>query len=315
MNQAILAQAQLDLFTISDFVRFGVTLFEQAGCFYGHGTNNPLDDAAAIVCGVLMLDPDQINVFKDANLCSDEKKQILALFDRRVTQKVPAVYLTHKTWFAQLPFYVDERVIIPRSPLAEVIESSFSPWFKQDDIQSILDLCTGSGCLAIASAFYCPKALVDAIDIDPAALEVAKINLENHKLQDRVHFAQSDLFQAVVGKTYDIIISNPPYVSELQREKLPLEYHHEPEHALFTKDDGIHIAVKILESALSYLNPGGILIVEVCDAEELLQKRYPKIPFVWLEFTRGGGGVFQMDYDTLKNNEKYFQRVKSNKAK
>lgn len=309
MNDLIFEQTLTDLNTISDFVRFGMTLFEQSGCFYGHGTNNALDDAAAILCGVLALDPEHIATFKDAKLCKEEKHKIIELYKKRVIDKIPAVYLTNKTWFAQLPFYVDQRVIIPRSPLAEVVEAAYSPWFKQDDIQRILDLCTGSGCIAIASAYYCPNASVDAVDIDEQALEVAKKNVNTYQMQDRIRLIQSDLFAALTGHTYDIIISNPPYVDYTTRGELPKEYLHEPERALFAKDQGIYFASRILEASISFLNPGGMLFVEVGDASDAMQQRFANIPFVWLNFNRGGGGVFQLDYDALITNEKYIRKV------
>lgn len=285
------------LLTLRDWLRWAVSRFEEAGLYYGHGTDNAWDEALAIILHALHLPHDVSRDVLDARLTDTEKQAILTLLNRRITERVPAPYLTNKAWFAGLPFYVDERVLIPRSPLAELIENHFEPWL-QTAPEHILDLCTGSGCIAIACAHFFPEALVDASDLSKDALAVAQINVGQHHMENQVNLYQGSLFDALpTGKKYDLIISNPPYVDREDMLSLPPEYHHEPAGALQAGTDGLDIVLKILKEAREFLTPNGILIVETGNSEIALMDKYPSLPLTWLEFTRGGGGVFLLTAD------------------
>jgi ribosomal protein L3 glutamine methyltransferase len=289
-----------ELKTIRDYIRLAVSRFNAAGLYYGHGTDNAWDEAVALVLHTLHLPHDISPAILDANLLEDEKKKLHELIITRAEKRIPVPYLTHEAWFSGLPYYVDDRVLIPRSPIAEMIEAQFSPWIDADNVHHILDLCTGSGCIAIACAKAFPDAEVDALDISVDALAVAKINVLKHAVEDQVHLLQSDLMSAIAPqKKYDIIVSNPPYVSTQEMFDLPAEYQHEPELALAAGVQGLDIAVRILKDAKQYLQPHGILIVEVGNSEYALQELYPDLPFTWLEFERGGGGVFMLNAEQL----------------
>jgi len=296
------------LHTIVDFWRWGTSLFESAQCFYGHGTCNAKDDAAALLTHALQLDPEQLVQFQHCRLTDTEKTHLLGLYRQRAQEHLPVPYITHETWFAGLSFYIDQRVLIPRSPLAEVLEQSFNPWINGDEVNSILDIGTGSGCIAIAAAFYCPHAMVDGIDVNKEAIAVAKMNIIRHGMEKRVRVFESDLFQNLDNR-YDVIISNPPYVPEYSMSTLPKEYHHEPVNALKAGEQGLDIVVRILEQAHQYLEPGGLLIVEVGEAAPHLENRFPGVAFTWLEFERGGGGVFMLEYDQLIHYQNEFRDV------
>lgn len=235
----------------------------RAGLHYGHGTDNARDEAAAILWHVLRLPPAPSARTLARAVSERARMAIEGLLQRRIRERVPAVYLTHRTWFAGLPMYVDERVLIPRSPIAELIVQRFEPWIEARRVRRILDLGTGSGCIAIACAHAFPKAQVDASDISAAALEVAALNIRQHRLGRRVHAVESDHFRALAGRTYDIIVSNPPYVGRREFAGLPAEYRHEPRLALAAGTDGLDSVRVILRAAAAHLNPGGILIVEV----------------------------------------------------
>lgn len=290
---------QDSLDTITDYIRWGASLFKQSGLFYGHGNATAIDEAAYLVLFTLNLEPDTHSVYFSSKLTEDEKQALIEILSRRAKEKIPAAYLTNESWFAGLPFYVDERVLVPRSPIAELIQNHYEPWVDTDKVEQILDLCTGSGCIAIANAYYFPGAYVDAVDISEDALDVALQNIEQHGLVDQVNIIQSDLFSNLQSKQYDIIVSNPPYVDAEDMASLPQEYHCEPEIGLAAGDDGLELVVPMLEQAAQHLYPGGILIVEVGNSEYALQQRYPDLPFYWLEFENGGQGIFLLTKEQL----------------
>jgi ribosomal protein L3 glutamine methyltransferase len=288
------------LHTLSDFIRWGASRFNEAGLFFGHGTDSAIDEATTLVLHALHLPPQGLpgELFA-AHLTEREKQQVIALLLRRIRERIPAPYLTHEAWFAGLSFYVDERVLIPRSPLAEALEQRLAPFISPEAIHTILDLGTGSGCIAIAAAYAFPKAQVDAVDISEEALEVARINIAHYSLEARVHPRLSNLFQGLKKQRYDLILSNPPYVGTAELALLPREYQHEPRQALEASDEGLSIVLQILHFAPQYLNNGGILVVEVGNSESLLIHRLPELPFLWLEFERGGQGVFLLTREQL----------------
>lgn len=283
------------------------TLIE-SGVFFGHGTDNAWDEAIALVLYALEL-PFSVST-EDLNryLTQDEQSKIDDWLKKRIHDRIPLAYLTKETYFFDLPFYVDERVLIPRSPIAELIEYQFSPWVNPEKVENILDLCTGSGCIAIACAMMFEYAHVDAVDIDPDALEVAKINVDKHNMKDQVHLIQSDLFDKVTPRKYDIIVSNPPYVSAEELNTVPKEYHHEPRHALEAEQKGLDIVFQILKESKNYLADKGVLIVEVGNTQEALEAALPDVPFLWLEFEKGGQGVFLLTAAQVKAIE--FEKIK-----
>lgn len=295
------------LHTLNDFIRWGASRFNEAQLVYGHGTDNAVDEAAALVLHAVHLPYSSAQDMLNTRLTTAEKRAIVALFRRRIEKRIPAAYLTHQAWFSGLPFYVDERVLIPRSPFAELIQHRFVPWIEPDKVQRILDLCTGSACIAIACAAEFTHAQVDAADVSAAALEVARKNVEQHDVQERVRVLKSDLFNDLPAAQYDVIVSNPPYVSTTEMKNLPPEYKHEPALGLAAGADGLDLAVRILRDAGDYLAPHGILIVEVGDSEHALARRFPKVPFTWVEFERGGGGVFVLTAAQLKAGRRAFR--------
>ncbi|EKD54513.1 MAG: hypothetical protein ACD_60C00076G0004 [uncultured bacterium] len=288
-----------ELLTIRDFLRFAISRFNEAGLYYGHGTDNVFDEATALILHTLHLPHDTDANMLDARLIHHERETLYQMIMRRIKERIPLPYLTHEAWFAGLAFYVDERVLIPRSPLAELIENQFQPWIDPLHVHSILDLCTGSGCIAIASAIFFPSATIDATDISPDALAVAKINLLRHEVENQVHLYEANLFHGLPAKKYDLIIANPPYVDAEDMENLPKEYHHEPQLGLAAGTDGLQMVTQILHDASHYLKPDGVLIVEVGNSENALIEKYPEIPFTWLQFQRGDGGVFLLTKQQL----------------
>lgn len=267
---------------------------------YGHGTDNPWDEAIALVLQAMHLPFNANDKILDRPLTETESQTILSLLDRRIREKIPLAYLTHEAYFAGMSFYVDERVLIPRSPIAELIDNSFAPWIKTENVAAILDMCTGSGCIAIACAKMFPHAKVDAVDLSDEALAVAAINIAKYQVVDKVSLIKSNLFADVPAKQYDIIVSNPPYVSHKEMGALPKEYIHEPDLALRAGDDGLEFVLCILRQAANYLSDHGILIVEVGKAQYALEQRLPKVPFLWFEFEHGGEGVFMLTAKQLK---------------
>ena len=277
----------------------GAKRLDRAKVFFGHGTDNAWDDAAALVWHALRL-PDKVTprTYERAVSRAGQAK-VEALFERRIRERIPAVYLTGQTWFAGMPFNVDPRVLIPRSPIAELIEQHFEPWIDPARVKSILDIGTGSGCIAIACAAAFPKAKVDGADISPEALAVAAVNVRRHRLGRRVRLVISNHFSELGGKTYDIIVSNPPYVGAQEMRSLPPEYRHEPRLALAAGRTGLDSVQVILGEAGRHLSPGGLLVVEVGNTETAVRRAFPKLPFTWLEFERGGGGVFLLTAEQL----------------
>ncbi len=298
------ALQQLD--TILDFIRWGGSLFNSENIYYGHGTDNALDEAAYLVLRTLHLPPDTHSIYFSANLTVEEKKTVIDILLRRVNERIPAAYLINEAWFAGLCFYVDERVLIPRSPMAELIEQAFEPWLIADEVTRVLDLCTGSACIAIACAYALKNALIDAADISADALVIANKNITNHYLEERVRSVQSDLFVGLKGEKYDLIISNPPYVDAEDMEDLPEEFGYEPVLALEAGNDGLDIIRIILSQAVEYLHEGGILIVEVGNSQLALQEQYPQVPFYWFDFERGGDGVFLLTKEQLGLYSEFF---------
>jgi len=271
----------------------------RARLHYGHGTDNARDEAAALIWHVLRLphaaQAGALRALLARPVAPSSLERVEALLLRRIRERIPASYLTRRCWFAGLQLYVDERVLIPRSPIAELIEQRFAPWIAAARVRRILDLGTGSGCIAIACARASPAARVDALDISSDALEVARRNIRRHRVGRRVRALQSDYFAALRGASYDIILSNPPYVGRRELRGLPAEYRHEPQLALAAGADGLDAVRIILREAAAHLNPGGILIVEVGNSEAALRRAFPRLPFVWLSFERGGGGVFVLE--------------------
>nr|VFK24944.1 MAG: [LSU ribosomal protein L3P]-glutamine N5-methyltransferase [Candidatus Kentron sp. MB] len=280
--------------TALDLVRWGASRFNEAEIFFGHGADNAVDEALVLVRYVLHLAPDTPWELLQGRLTGEEEQAILALFSRRVEERIPAAYLTHEAWFAGLRFYVDKRVLIPRSPIAEWIGQGFAPWVSDpDEVESILDLGTGSGCLAIAAALAFPASRVDAVDISPDAIAVARQNIHDHGLEQRMRVIESDLFAVrTIEGPYDIIISNPPYVDAHEIATMPPEYHHEPSIGLSAGDDGLAYVTPILREADRFLTPNGILVVEVGASRPALEEAFPRLPLVWLDLASGGENVF-----------------------
>lgn len=287
--------------TVEQLIHYGTLLFEQSQLWFGHGTDNAFDEAAELVFfGAGLRHEDAADVYSE-ELGAAERATVLALFERRVRERIPAAYLTHRMWFAGSEFYVDERVLVPRSPLAELVEAQFQPWIAPQKIQRILDIGTGSGCIAIASALAMPQARVDASDISDDALAVTAINIAAHGVQERVRAIRSDVFDALRGERYDLIVSNPPYVGDAEMASLPAEYRYEPATGLHSGVDGLNVVRRILSGAATHLEPHGILIVEVGNSEAALAAAFPQVPFTWLEFERGGGGVFLLSAEQLES--------------
>jgi ribosomal protein L3 glutamine methyltransferase len=283
------------LHTIADYCRYGATLFNQAELFYGHGSENAFTDAYILVMYALSLPNDLDNSLMTCRLVETEKETVLELFNRRIEEQIPVPYITNIAYFAQLPFYVDERVLIPRSPIGELIEKQFFPYISPENTpKRILDLCTGSGCIAIACASYFDESEVDAVDLSIEALNVAQMNIENHGLSEQVFPIQSDIFSGVKGQRYDLIVTNPPYVDQDDIDSLPQEYLHEPEMGLGCGNDGLDIVRVILAQSAQYLTDDGLLFCEVGNSEVHVKALYSEVPFTWLSFERGGHGVFML---------------------
>ena len=289
-----------NLHSVRDWLRFAVSRFNQAELFFGHGSSNAYDEAAYLILHTLHLPPDRLDPFLDARLTDMERAEVLNIIQQRVEQRVPAAYLTHEAFLGDFSFYVDERVIIPRSFIAELLLEQLAPWIAEpEEIGSVLDLCTGSGCLAILAAHAFPYASVDAVDLSPDALSVAERNVADYDLQDRVHLIESDLFAKLNGRQYDLIISNPPYVDAASVAALPQEYLHEPKLALGSGHDGLDATHIILKHAAQHLTENGVLIVEIGHNREVLEAAYPALPFTWLDVSAGDQFVFMLHRNDL----------------
>jgi ribosomal protein L3 glutamine methyltransferase len=281
-----------ELQSIIDLIRYGGSRFSEAGLCFGHSYDNALDEATQLVLHALHLPHDLSPVYGQARVTADERQQVLALFQRRIEERVPAAYLTGEAWFAGLSFRSDRRALVPRSPIAELIEAGFQPWIGGQPVERVLDLCTGSGCIAIAIAHYQPDWQVDAVDLSPEALALAAENVERLDVGDRVQLLQGDLFGPVAGRRYQLIVSNPPYVTGDEVAALPAEYRHEPQLGLLAGDDGLDLALRILRDAPAHLDDDGLLVVEVGESERALQRLLPGLPLDWIEFKVGQMGVF-----------------------
>ena len=286
--------------TLLDFFRFGVSQARAKMLYFGHGTDNAWDDIMALLLGSLHLPYDADSMILAARVTDEERHALALQLARRIEQRIPVPYLTHEALFCGMSFYVDERVLIPRSPIAELISRHFHPWLNEGQVTRVLDLCTGSGCIAIACCYAFPEAQLDAVDLSADALAVAEINRVQHGVQDQLNLIQSDCFAAISpDNRYDIIISNPPYVGVDEMQVLPAEYHHEPRMALEAQDNGLAIIERLLASAGRYLHAHGILLLEVGNSEAMLVARYPDVPFTWLDFEQGGQGVLLLTAEQL----------------
>ena len=293
-----------ELTTIIDFIRFGASRFNAAGLSFGHSYDNALDEATQLVLYALHLPHDLNPVYGQARLVAEEKERVLALFERRIKERIPACYLTGEAWFAGLSFKCDRRALVPRSPIAELIEAGFEPWLGGRPVKRVLDLCTGSGCIAIAIAHYHPDWQLDAADISEDALTLAQENIA-HLQTPNVRLLHSDLFRSLQGEVYDLIVTNPPYVTHAETDALPKEYAHEPESGLRAGADGLDLALEILRDAPAHLPEHGLLICEVGESERHLVKLLPEVPFVWIEFKVGQMGVFVIEReDILAHHDK-----------
>ena len=289
-----------ELITLRDWLRWAVSRFNEAGLHFGHGTHNAWDEAVWIVLATLHLPRDTLEPFLDARLTSSERHALLERLQQRVVHRLPAAYLLNEAWLGEFRFHVDPRVIVPRSYFAELLEDGFAPWIENpESVASALDLCTGSGCLAIVMAHAFPNAAVDAIDISPEALEVARRNIADYGLEDRVHAIESDLFAKARGRRYDLIICNPPYVTAAAMEALPAEYRHEPALALAAGRDGLDVVRRILAQARKHLNPRGVIAIEVGHNQELVTEAFPDLPAVWLDTEHADGKVFVLTREDL----------------
>ena len=309
LNKREIAQ---DLVTLRDLIRWGTSQFNAAELSFTQGMSSAIDEAAYLCLSALHLPPDFSVDYFDCVLTMEERLHVLDFFEQRIVQRKPSAYIINEAWFAGLSFYVDERVLIPRSPIAELIQQRFAPWIYSDQVASILDLCTGSGCIAIACAVEFEHAQVDASDISADALAVAEINRQHHAMEKRVNLIESNLFESIPRKRYDLIVSNPPYVSENEMQQLATEFEFEPGSlALTAGKDGLDLVLPLLAKAADYLSDEGILVVEVGYSQPALEKALPEVAFLWIDFEFGGEGVFLLTASQLRAHQADFVRAMS----
>jgi ribosomal protein L3 glutamine methyltransferase len=298
----------ITLRTIRDYIRWGASQFSEQQLFLGHGLATHLHESAELVFHALFLPYQLDDCYLGSVLTSAERHNVLALLNRRIKERKPVAYLTQQATFAGLSFFVDERVLVPRSPIAELITQRFNPWVNEDQVLNILDLCTGSACIAIACAYAFPEANIDAVDLSQDALDVAHINCENHHLAEQVSLFKADLFNALPSQKYDVIVSNPPYVAIAEWQALPTEYHSEPEMGFTGGETGLDLVLRILTDANEFLAAQGILVIEVGSSAETLQQLFPAIPFYWLDFEQGGDGVFLLTAEQVQHYHQQFKQ-------
>ncbi|RQW64116.1 50S ribosomal protein L3 N(5)-glutamine methyltransferase [Vibrio viridaestus] len=305
MDKIFVEEAVSELHTLQDMIRWTVSRFNAANLFYGHGTDNAWDEAVQLILPTLYLPIDVPSHVLNSRLTSSERTRVVERVIQRINERKPVAYITNKAWFCGLEFFVDERVLVPRSPIGELIQQQFEPWLAGEPTR-IMDLCTGSGCIAIACAHAFPDAEVDAVDISTDALNVAEQNIQDHGLEQQVFPIRSDLFRDLPKEQYDIIVTNPPYVDEEDMGSLPNEFKHEPELGLAAGSDGLKLARRILANAPNYLADNGILICEVGNSMVHMMDQYPHIPFTWIEFENGGHGVFLLTKEQLVEHKDEF---------
>lgn len=293
-------EAAHQLHTIRDWLRYAVSRFEESGIFFGHGTHNSYDEAVWLIMSALHLPHDTLNNFLDAVITEAERRHLAQLIERRTVERIPTAYLVREAWLGEFRFYVDERVIVPRSFIAELLREQLVPWVENpEEITAVADICTGSGCLAILAAHAFPNAEVDGVDVSDAALAVAQRNVADYGLQDQVELLQSDMLSALGGRQYDVILSNPPYVDAPSMDALPQEYRREPGLALASGSDGLDHTHTLIATAAQHLHPGGLLIVEIGHNRAVLEDAYPGLPFTWLEVSGGDEYVFMLTREQL----------------
>ncbi len=292
-------QVQNDLHSIKDYLRWVYSNFNRSDIFFGHGQDNPWDETVQLVLGGLQLPLDIPTDLYEGRLTQSERQRVITLLIARLGQRIPTAYLINSAWFCGLEFYVDERVLIPRSPIGELIQNRFAGLIRREP-KRILDMCTGSGCIAIACADYFSEAEVDAVDLSVDALNIAEFNIERHHMTERVFPLQSDLFEQLPQEQYDLIVTNPPYVDEEDIDDMPAEFHHEPMMALEAGQDGLILVKRILAQAADYLTDDGVLVCEVGNSMVHLIEQYPSVPFKWIDFKQGGDGVFALTKTQLR---------------
>jgi len=297
--------------TVRDFILWAERLFDKARLYFGHGTDNARDEAVWLVISTLQIPYDGLDAQAERRLNEAEQKTVRDLVETRISTRKPLAYLLHEAWFAGLKFYVDERVIVPRSLIGDFIHEQFQPWIDPARVHRILDLCTGSGCIAIAAALAFPQAQVDGADISTDALAVARINVARYDLEARVQLVQSDLYAGLAGRRYDLILTNPPYVDAADMATLPDEYRHEPALALASGDHGLDAILHILAHAPAHLEPGGVLVAEVGNSHVALAQRFPDVPFVWLTSASGDESVFLLTAEELDRHAGRFASTRS----